>query len=279
MSTSLDYIHDVQHWLSVAEGDYNRYPKTAILRALNTGGAKFSLLTGCISMPVLVVPKANVQFYQLPDVCLKIQTARYYYGDARDSYQELTILPMDRLQAESSDFRGNTGTPAYYLFQGYKGLSLQFGISPYPVVDGTAFNSTNSGVTKTACNTPWVGGASGTQWGLALDIPAGLSYYITTAAGPVGDIKPFTDNIMMDVVRKPFIMAADADLGEIPDPFDEAIVAWAVHVLGRAAYKGQLQLDKAAEGKTRFGELVEDFKETAFADDTENCVQYYDLYS
>lgn len=159
--TTQDCINDVQRWLGVTAGDFNRYDQASIIQALNAGQSRFTLLTECLTMPILIVVQNNIQNYRLPDFCQKILSARYYYGDDRMSYQELTIKGSAReLQDEVLDFRGALGSPAYYLFPSYRGGVIQFGISMIPSTDGTAFNAANSGCVAFNPGTSWPGAAS-----------------------------------------------------------------------------------------------------------------------
>lgn len=352
VQTSQDLINAVQTWLGVAIGDFNRYSQAQIIQALNLGQNKFTLLTECLTMPVLIVCQNNVANYLLPDCVQKVQSGRYYFGTDRMSYQELTIKgSMKELQDEVVDFRGDTGSPAYYMFPSYRGKLVQVGISLFPSVDGTTFNATNSGVTAFEPGSVWPGMAVGaakiagasfidstgrdmtslgvtvglpifnatntgqlsgvitsitttnsandtlvaamggnwaindqaviplTNWGLAVDIPADTLWTIATGAA---DITPLTDNLMMDVVRKPMPINANylSMIPEIDPDYTEAAVAWAVYLLGRAKHKGLEQTDKAADAKARFDELVEEFKEQMpFQSESESATVYYDIYS
>jgi hypothetical protein len=353
-------VNDVQTWLGVALGDYNRYPLASIIQALNAGQSRFTLLTECLTMPILIVVQNNIQHYRLPDFCQKILSARYYYGDDRMSYQELTIKGSAReLQDEVLDFRGALGSPAYYLFPSYRGGVIQFGISMFPSTDGTTFNAANSGCVAFNPGTSWPGAVSRTalsatagfidsagtdlttlgltaglpifnatqslsgiiteiitthasndtiaaamggnwaasdtaviplpDWGLAIDIPAGVLWTISTLStdgtqsmGTVGDITAFHDNMILDVVRKPMPVSANylSMVPEIPADYIDAIVGWAVYTLGRSSYKGLIQQAKAGEGKQRFEDLATEFREMSpFADQSESAVQFFDYFS
>ena len=425
-----DCVYAVQDWLSVMRGDFNRYTSDAIYKALNNGQSKFTLLTECLTMPVLIVAQAYQQHYRLPDCVQKIQTGRYYYGSDRYSYQELTIKgSMRQMQDETLDFRGAFGSPAYYLFPSYKGDVVQFGIAMYPSNPGTPFNATNSRVLSFPSGTTWPGAATGTNktagasyidsagtnmaslgitvglpifnitnsappsgiitgittttsindtlvasmgtnwavsdqaviplpdWGLAIDsavagtaLTAGANYvdsagrnmsalgvqvgmnivdgsqslsgYITaiqttnstndtlvasmggnwavgdnmfvqiptggvntmvSPSGTIGDFQPFLDNIVLDVVRKPFPLLTTMPnfVPEIDSDYIEAVIGFAVYQLGRSAFKGLLQESKAAEGKKRFDELVEEYieKKKELGDQSESDVTWYDIYS
>ena len=354
--TTQDCVNAVQDWLSIARGDFNRYPADAIYKALNNGAARFTLLTECLTMPVLIVAQANMQHYRLPDCVQKIQSGRYYYGSDRYSYQELTIKgSMRELQDEVLDWRGAQGSPAYYLVPSYRaGNIVQFAISMFPSTAGTSFSATNSGVLAFNAGTTWPGAATGANltagasyidslgrdmttlgvtvglpifnitntnylfgfitgitttnaandtltasmgtnwavsdkaviplpdWGLAIDIPAGTLNTICSATGTVGDLTAFTDNMILDVVRKPFPMLSTMPsfVPEMPSDYVEAAVAYAVYQIGRAAFKGLIQKEKSEEGKQRFSELIEQYRELSpFADQSEMAIGYFDYFS
>ncbi len=358
--TGQDLINMVQTWLGTAIGDFNRYSQAQIIQSLNLGMNKFTLFTECLTMPVLVVAQNNIQNYQLPGCVLKINSGRYYFGSDRMSYQELCIKrSMKALQDEMVDFRGDTGTPAYYMFPSYRGGLVQFGISLFPTTDGATFNAGNSGCVAFAPGTAWPGSITGTNetaglvyvdsggrnlsqfsiipglpvfnitqnlsglvaglttttstndtilvngitswevgdqviiplsnWGLAIDAPAGNLWTFTSlstdgtglSTGTVGDITAFTDNIMLDVVRKPMPINASylSMVPEIPIDYAEAAAAWAVYLLGRSKYKGMAQDKKATDAKARFEELVAEFKgQMPFEDQSENATVYYEIY-
>ena len=161
--TYLDMVQDVQRWLGVAAGDYNRYSEADICKALNVGAERFAKLTSCLITPVLIVCVANRQNYRLPYNTLKVISARYYTGDDRSSYQDLEILrDMEQMKLRDISFRGTTGCPVF-LFPSYRsGNILNFGISPFPDTAGTAFDAANYGVLATATGYTNVGNVTGT---------------------------------------------------------------------------------------------------------------------
>jgi hypothetical protein len=267
----IDLIHDTQAWLNVMPDDYNRYPQINIVNALNAGASRFVRLTKCITMPALMVMSANVQNYALPHSCLRILSARYYYGSDRQSYQELEILTdQRRMQMEDSVFFGDTGSPACYLYPSYKNSDLvQFGISPYPEVNGTAFVAANSGVTALNAGV-YPSTIPTTPWGLAIDTTAGTCEVISTALGTIGDITFFTDQMALDVVRRPIPYTVNnlSNLSEIPFDYQDAITAWAVWVLGRANYNGLVQDAKAKDAKAIFDGYVAQYLEDTDEEET-----------
>jgi hypothetical protein len=122
------------------------------------------------------------------------------------------------------------------------------------------------------------------NWGLAIDVPAGTINTITSLSGmgTIGDFKAFDDNMVLDVVRKPFPMLATMPsfVPELPADYIEAAVAFAVYQLGRSAFKGLIQQAKSDEGKQRFSELVEQYKELSpFQNESESATTYFDIYN
>ena len=277
--TVQEMVYSLQSWLDVAPGDYIRYPLAACIGALNAGASQFAKDTKCLTMPVLMVMAGNVQNYALPHSVLKITAARYYYGDDRQSYQELDILTdARRMQMEDSVYRGYAGSPATYLYPSYKNNDLiQFGISPYPDTDGTSFNAVNSGVVVLNAGIwPTTLPANG-PWGLAIDVPAGTCSVIAagtddlgTSIGAIGDFSAFTDNLWLDVSRRPVPMSATAltYVCELPYDYHDAVVCYAVWRLGRQMHNGVSQPDKAVDAKKQFAEYVEQYNTEHYQDES-----------
>ncbi len=270
--TVQDLVNATQDWLSVTRGDFNRYPADAIYKALNNGAARFTLLTECLTMPVLIVAQAYQQNYRLPDCVQKIQSARYYYGSDRYSYQELTIKSsMRELQDEVLDFRGAFGSPAYYLFPSYKtGQVVQFGIAMYPSNPGTPFNAQNSRVLSFPSGTTWPGMATGSNKTAgasyidgagrnmaSLGITVGLPIFnVTNTAYPSGIITSITTTTSLNdtLVASMGINWAVSDQAVIPLP--EWGLAIDSAIAGTALTASANYIDSAGRNLTTLGAVT-----------------------
>lgn len=338
-SSAIEMIEQVQRWLGVAAGDYVRYPKADIVKALNAAGDKFAKLTSCLTYPAIIVMKANQQNYPVPFGTLRVLTADYYTGSSRTSYEQLTILrDPKQMRLVAPEYRGTLGNPEY-LFPSYRaGNVLMVGVSPIPTVSGTTYtDSVTSGTVTAATGFTMAGDVTGTHltgyaasaflldalgrnlWDLgarpgypvynttqgvdgiitsiedgvatkdkvvatlsggalwavgdAYSIPASEfgvildvtgeepAQIMTSSIGTVAEILDKTNNLVLDIVRKPlpFNIALDDQISEIPEHYQDAQVGYAVYLLGRGAFKGLVQAEKAAQGMSVFQELVTEF--------------------
>src|SRR5574343_895525 len=81
--TTGEMIEIVRRRLGVSASDTNRYPDSDVVQALNQGCLRFVKLTGCLTIPAIVIGKANKQFYRAPFGTLRIKAARFYTGDTK----------------------------------------------------------------------------------------------------------------------------------------------------------------------------------------------------
>lgn len=160
--TTLDLVDGVLRSLGFAPADYNRYTKANIVRALNQAQNQFCFKTGCLTAPVIVVCMASRQTYRLPSVILRVLSAQYFSGDDTTSYEELELFDSpERMQRLDSTYRGSTGDPCY-LFNSYRaGAEIQFGVSPIPTSDGTAFTAATFGVIESSEGWQFAGAVTG----------------------------------------------------------------------------------------------------------------------
>jgi hypothetical protein len=161
---TLEMIQEVQRWLGVGLGDYDRYSKDEIITALNQAGLRFVKRTGCITMPVVIICAANRQSYRLPYNTLFVISGRYYTAASRTAYEELEIhRDMKRVQRIDSSFRGTTGTPRY-LFPSYSAGNVPtIGVSPFPATAGDAWTGSAFGVLTSATGFTVAGNITGTH--------------------------------------------------------------------------------------------------------------------
>lgn len=358
-SSCIEMIEQVQRWLGVAAGDYVRYPKADIVKALNAAGLLFAKKTSCLTYPAIIVCAANQQNYPLPFGTLRVLTADYYTSSSRTAYDHLQILKdAKEMRLRDGEYRGTLGTPEY-LFPSYRaGSVMMIGVSPIPTVNGTTYaSSVSSGILSAATGFAMAGDLSGTHktgyassaflvdadgrnfmnlgarpgfpvfntttetsgiitsienqdatydkivaeltggalwevgdaftlsvsdFGVVLDAtgeePAQI---MTSSIGTVAEILDRTNNIVLDIARKPlaFSVTLDDQISEIPESYQDAQVGYAVYLLGRGAYKGLVQAEKAKEGLAIFDQLVLDFTgDDQDVDVSERAVTYHDIY-
>jgi len=162
--TTGEMIEIVRRRLGVSATDENRYPAADVIQALNQGCLRFVKLTGCLSIPAIVIGKKDKQFYRAPYGTLRIRAARFYTGDTKSTYRELAIKrDMREMQRINSTFRGDAGYPNY-LFPAYRSGNVRtFGVSPIPNADGSVFDADAYGLLVTATGYQTVGNIQGTH--------------------------------------------------------------------------------------------------------------------
>lgn len=149
--TVQEMIYEVRRWLGQQPTDTARYTDADVITAMNFGQNRFAKLTACLTMPAVVTLKANRQNYRMPYNTLKVRAARYYYSNSKTDYDELKILRDPRkMQRLDSQYRGNTGVPAY-AFPSYRSGNIQmFGVSPFPSTNGETWSGDDYGVLTSA---------------------------------------------------------------------------------------------------------------------------------
>lgn len=337
--TVREMIEDTRRWLGVNASDTNRYPDADVIRALNFSQNRFSKLTSCNSLPVIVILKSGIQNYRLPYGCQKILAARYYYGDDASSYYELEIVNnKKKLQRQNSQLLGQQGTPET-LFPSYRfGNVATFGLTPIPSSDGTSWDGDDYGLLTSATEFSISGlisgnhkagysasaflvdsegrdlvtlgakvgypifnttdssnglitaigdqdatndkisvtlaGGTDNQWdtsdawqipmqeyGVVLD--GETERYISNSYyGVVFEIAGGANNLVLDISKAPLAMSATYDqyYCEIPAEYHEAVIAGAVYWLGRSAFKGVEQGEKAVSALAIFNQYVLEYQ-------------------
>lgn len=353
--TTLEMIYETQRHLGVAPGDFDRYTKADIVRALNRGGIKFAKATACLPYPVAIRLKTNRQNYRLPYGSLKVLSARYYSGDSASEYTELHVLnDPKKMQRIDRTYRGTAGTPEYCFPSYVSGNVSTIGFSPIPTADGDRYDTDSFGLLTASTGLEFTGSITGTHktgyaasaflvdadgrdlvtlgalvgwpvfntttgesatitsiadqdatndrvngtlsgagvwtpgdaysipmsnFGVVLDVVDNNVWTLSSYYGTVADVISYNGNVMLDVARAPLALSEDLDnvISEIPDNYQEAQVAYAVHILGRGAFKGMVQMDKAMAALTLFNSMVDEYNklDEQFVA-TENAVEHYE---
>lgn len=114
------------------------------------------------------------------------------------------------------------------------------------------------------------------EYGVVLDMTSDETYTISSYLGTIFDITGGQGNLILDIARKPLELSATLDefRSELPAAYHEAPIAFAVYWLGRGAYKGVTQSNKALEGMTVFNNYVQEyFKPDEFTEESESEVE------
>lgn len=114
------------------------------------------------------------------------------------------------------------------------------------------------------------------EYGVVVEASGQETYTIGTSLGTIGDIVAGAGNLALDLVRAPLALSIDLDtmVSEIPASYQEAPIAFAVYWLGRGAYKGLVQAEKAKEAEARFLALVGEYlSEPQLVETSEDCVE------
>ncbi len=100
------------------------------------------------------------------------------------------------------------------------------------------------------------------EYGVVMDAAGAETYTFNSYLGTIYDIRGNTGNLVLDVARKPLPLSVNylTMFSEVPAEYHEAVIAFAVYWLGRSAYKGVVQKEKAQEGLEIFVRYVQEYK-------------------
>ena len=100
------------------------------------------------------------------------------------------------------------------------------------------------------------------EYGVVMEADDSTVYTFNSFLGTIADIRGNTGNLVLDVARKPLPLSASllTMFSEVPAEYQEAVIAFAVYWLGRSAYKGVVQKEKANEGLEIFVRYIQEYK-------------------
>jgi len=113
------------------------------------------------------------------------------------------------------------------------------------------------------------------EYGVVMDVNGQETYTVSSWMGTIADIVGNTNNLVLDIARKPLSLSATLDtfISEIPDPYQEAVIAFGVYWLGRGAYKGVVQTQKATEGLALFNQYVAEYNQTDLFEESDKEIE------
>jgi hypothetical protein len=192
-------------------------------------------------------------------------------GNHKTGYPASAFL-VDSLGRNLSTLGAMVGYPIFNVTDGSSGIITAIGNQ----------DATNDKVTATLAggtNNYWTPADSFqipmSEYGVVLDTTDPDTYTFTSYLGTIADIAGDTGNVVLDIARQPLPLSANllASICEIPSPYQEAVIAHAVYWLGRSVYKGITQEAKAIQGLTRFNELVAEYLNDDFLEETDQAVE------
>ncbi len=113
------------------------------------------------------------------------------------------------------------------------------------------------------------------EYGVVMDVAGQETYTVSSWMGTIADIVGNTNNLVLDIARKPLPLSVilDTFISEIPDPYQEAVIAFGVYWLGRGAFKGVAQTQKATEGLALFNQYVAEYNQTDLFEESEKEIE------
>jgi hypothetical protein len=196
--------------------------------------------------------------------------------DADDYGVMTTATGYTNVGTISGTHKAGYASSAFLVDADGRDLSTLGALTGYPVFNSTDASSgvitaigdqdaTNDKVTATLADgtdNDWDPGDEYSipmsEYGVVLDITQNEAYTVSSYLGTIFEITGGSGNLVLDISRKPLELSASLDtmICEIPAHYQEAPIAFAVYWLGRGAYKGVTQAEKAAEGMAVFNNYV-----------------------
>ena len=152
------------------------------------------------------------------------------------------------------------GYPIYNVTDGSAGIITAIGNQ---AATNDKVSATLAGGTHNAWNTGDSFQIPMAEYGVVMDVAGNdeQEYIMNSYFGTIADIYGKTGNLMLDVARAPLPLSETLldSISEIPAVHQDAVIGYAVYELGRASFKGIVQLDKSQEGMTEFNRHVAEY--------------------
>jgi hypothetical protein len=164
------------------------------------------------------------------------------------------------------------GYPIFNVTDGSSGLITAIG-------DQDATNDKVTAALSGGTNNYWTPGDSFqipmSEYGVVMDVDGSETYTVTSYLGTIGDITGNTGNVILDIGRQPLPLSASllTYIPEIPNAYQEAMIAFAVYWLGRGAAKGLTQAGKAQEGLAIFNNYVQEYNNTEMIEESDHEIE------
>jgi hypothetical protein len=170
--------------------------------AIERGEEEFVRQTKCLRTWAIYELRDGVRTYRLPDGFIDIMAAYFYDSALTDSYEELVVTTIEKLNDEVSDWRVDEGTPERIYIDRQYGTHINFGLYPIPDTNGSAISFSNAYATEVT----WICPLYSNTWdyGMVIRYNATPKYVYSTSTSAMIDAEVSNHNLLIEYYRLPY---------------------------------------------------------------------------